>query len=117
MKKYLCLSIIIVILTAPAAGIADPKVDFNAKCAQCHRTNKNIMKQAKLLGVNPEKLTLRTSKMTRDEMITVTEKGRDKMPGFEQELTRKQIEEVIDYVLALTHRKKVFKPIDEEGRK
>ncbi|PKN19135.1 MAG: hypothetical protein CVU71_10185 [Deltaproteobacteria bacterium HGW-Deltaproteobacteria-6] len=103
MKKIWSL-LLITIFAMPVAGFADPKVDFNAKCAKCHRTNKNILKQAKLLNVHPEKLTLRTSKMTRDEMIAITEKGKDKMPGFEKDLTRQQIEDIIEYILALKNR-------------
>ncbi len=105
MKKLLCL-LMITVLIIPVVCLADPKVDFNAKCAICHRTNANILKRAKLLNVSPEKLALRSSKMTREEMIVITEKGKDKMPGFDKELTRIQIEEIIDYVLALKERKK-----------
>jgi len=103
--KYVLSLLMIAVLSTPVAGFADPKVDFNAKCAVCHRTNANLMKQARLLKVHPGKLALQTSKMTKEEMIAITEKGKDKMPGFEKDLTRKQIEDIIDYVLALNNRK------------
>lgn len=103
-KKMMCLWAI-AIMSTPATGFADAKVDFNAKCAMCHRTNANIVKKAQMLNVHPAKLALKNSKMTREEMIAITEKGKDKMPGFEKELTRGQIEEVIDYILALKNRK------------
>jgi hypothetical protein len=39
--------------------------------------------------------------MSREEMIGITEKGKDKMPGFEKEMTKDQIISIIDYVIAL----------------
>jgi hypothetical protein len=35
----------------------------------------------KLSEVDPRKLTLKASKLNRDEMIAIIEKGRGKMPG------------------------------------
>ena len=104
MKKLL-ISILLFMLAAPADVMADPKVDFNAKCSICHRSNKNLPKVAKALNVDPNKLSLRTSRMNREEMIAITEKGREKMPGFENKMTREQIENVIDYIIALKNRK------------
>lgn len=77
------------------------KIDFNAKCAKCHRATKALLKTAKSLGVDPGKLALRASKMNRDEMIAIIEKGRDKMPGFEKELTKEQIANIADYIVFL----------------
>ena len=105
--KTLFISLVLFVLAAPAAVLADPKIDFNANCAKCHRANKNLPKQAKLLEVDPGKLTLRTSKMNRDEMIAIIEKGRDKMPGFEKELTKEQIADIVDYVIFLKKRSNV----------
>ena len=112
MKKLLVL-LVLTVLSAPAAVLADAKVDssakvdsnakidFNVKCAKCHRATKTLPKTAKSLGVDPGKLTLRTSKMNREEMIAIIEKGRDKMPGFEKELTKEQITDIVDYILFL----------------
>jgi mono/diheme cytochrome c family protein len=104
MKKML-IALVLFMLAAPAGVLADPKIDFNAKCSICHRANKNLPKVAMALKVDPNKLSLRTSRMNREEMIAITEKGREKMPGFGKELTRQQIEEVIDYIIALKNRK------------
>ena len=57
----------------------------------------NLPKTAKVLKVDPGKLALRASKMNREEMIAIIEKGRDKMPGFEKELTKEQITDIVDY--------------------
>lgn len=121
MKKLLIL-LVITVLSAPAAALAgakvdadakvdsnakadfNPKVDFNAKCAKCHRATKALPQTAKSLGVDPEKLTLRASKMNREEMIAIIEKGRDKMPGFEKEMTKEQIADITDYIIFMKKR-------------
>lgn len=117
MKRLLVL-LVITALVAPtgafAGDVIDPdvkissnaKIDFNAKCAKCHRTTKALPNTAKLLGVHPAKLALRASTMNREEMIAIIEKGRDKMPGFEKELTKEQITEIVDYIIFLKNRKK-----------
>ncbi|MDA8125435.1 MAG: c-type cytochrome [Deltaproteobacteria bacterium] len=105
MKKVM-IGLLAFAVALPAVALANPAVEFNSKCAICHRANANLPRKAKQLDVDPGKLTLQTSKMSREEMIAITEKGKDKMPGFEQELTREQIETVVDYIIALKNRKK-----------
>ena len=122
MKKLLVL-LVVALFAAPAIGLAtqdrfrkidsnaevdsNAKLDFNNKCAKCHRATKSLPKMAKLLEVNPETLTLKTSKMNRDEMIAIIEKGRGKMPGFEKELTKERITDIVDYVIFLRDRKRL----------
>lgn len=104
--KTLFISLVLFALAAPTVGLADAKIDFNGKCAKCHRATKSLPKTAKLLEVDPGKLALRNSQMNRDEMIAITEKGRDKMPAFEKELTKEQIADIVDYIIFLKNRKK-----------
>jgi mono/diheme cytochrome c family protein len=124
MKKALIL-LVIAVLVAPVAARVDAmnennavsennvmndngaKIDFNAKCAKCHRATKTLPKTAKSLGVDPGKLTMRTSKMNREEMIAIIEKGKDKMPGFEKELTKEQITDLVDYIIFLKKRSNI----------
>ena len=127
MKKLFVL-LVITLLSAPVALLADakfdsdakvdsnPKIDFNAKCSKCHRASKNLLKQAELLGVDPAKIALRGSKMTREEMIAITEKGKDKMPGFEKELTKEQIADVVDYILSLKKRPNISRSTNPKRR-
>jgi mono/diheme cytochrome c family protein len=103
--KNLLIAIVLFMLAAPAYVMADPKVDFNAKCSACHRANRNLIKVARTLKVDPMRLSLGASVMSREAMIDITEKGKNKMPGFGKEMTRQQIEEVIDYIIALKNRK------------
>ena len=57
-----------------------------------------LPKTARLLKVDPKKLALTASQMSREEMIAITEKGKDKMPAFEKELTKEQIMGIMDYM-------------------
>lgn len=103
--KKLWVFLVVAAMAAPAAALANPRIDFNAKCAKCHRANKSLPKTAKALGVAPAKLALRASNMTREEMVAIVEKGREKMPGFEKELTKEQIADIVDYIIQLKNRK------------
>ncbi len=104
MKKLL-IPVLLLALAVPVTVMADPKVDFNAKCSACHRANRNLIKVARTLKVDPMRLSLGASVMSREAMIDITEKGKNKMPGFGKEMTREQIAEVIDYIIALKNRK------------
>jgi len=104
--KKLFVTFILVLFTLPTVGLADSGSDFKAKCAACHGAGGNLLpKTARLLKVDPKKLALKASQMNREEMIAIIEKGKDKMPGFEKELTREQIAEIVDYIIALKNRK------------
>jgi mono/diheme cytochrome c family protein len=101
MKKMLTLCIL-VLFAAPAMALADGGADYKSKCAACHGANANLLpKTARLLKADPRKLALKASEMSRDDMIAITEVGKDKMPGFAKELSKDQITAVIDYVMSL----------------
>jgi len=101
MRKILTLSVLIA-FAIPAMTLADGGIDYKSKCAACHGVKANLLpKTARILKVDPRKLALKASKMSRDEMIAITEKGKEKMPGFAKELTKDQITAVVDYVLSL----------------
>jgi mono/diheme cytochrome c family protein len=101
MKKMLTLCVLIAFAT-PAMSLADGGLDYKSKCAACHGANANLLpKTARILKVDPKKLALKASMMSRDEMIAITEKGKDKMPGFAKELTKDQITAIVDYVKSL----------------
>jgi mono/diheme cytochrome c family protein len=101
MKKMLTLCVLIAFAT-PAMVLADGGADYKSKCAACHGANVNLLpKTARMLKVDPRKLALKASNMSRDEMIAITEKGKDKMPSFEKELAKEQITAIVDYVRSL----------------
>jgi mono/diheme cytochrome c family protein len=102
MKKLL-ITFILVLFAVPTVGLADGKSDFKAKCAACHGAGGNLLpKTARLLKVDPKKLALKASQMSSEEMIAIVEKGKDKMPGFEKEMTKEQITAIVDYVMGLS---------------
>lgn len=99
MKKLL-IPIILFGFTAPSLAMADGRADYNTHCVACHRGSAQTnIRRAKLLNIDPNKLFLKNSKMTRDEMIDIIEKGKNQMPGFESKLTKEQITEVVDFIL------------------
>jgi mono/diheme cytochrome c family protein len=100
MKKLFMMFVLILFLS-PSVAVADEALDYKTKCAVCHGANVNLLpKTARMLKVDPHKLALKGSTMNREQMIAITEKGKDKMPAFAKELTKDQIAAVIDYVLA-----------------
>ena len=89
-------------LAIPSVVLADVSIDYKTKCAACHGAKANLLpKTARLLKVDPKKLALKASEMSKDEMITIIETGKDKMPGFEKELTKEQITALVDYLMGL----------------
>jgi mono/diheme cytochrome c family protein len=101
-KRFMVLMVVMVLFTVPAVAIADGRSDYKVKCAGCHGADGNLLpKMARLLKVSPKKLALTASQMKREGMIAITEKGKDKMPAFEKELTREEIVAIVDYILSL----------------
>jgi mono/diheme cytochrome c family protein len=89
-------------LVLPTMALADGKSDFNANCIQCHGGNaKTNVRRALLLKIDPKKLYLQASEMNKEEMVAITEKGKNQMPGFENQLTKEQITAIVDYVMNL----------------
>jgi mono/diheme cytochrome c family protein len=100
MKKFV-IAFVLVLFLSPVMAPADGGLDYKAKCAACHGPSVNsVPRTARLLKADPRKLALKTSSMNREEMIAIAEKGKDKMPSFEKELTKDQIGAIIDYVMA-----------------
>jgi cytochrome c5 len=101
MKKIL-FALVLVLFTAPTAVLADVGIDYKTKCAACHGANANLLpKTARLLNVDPKKLALRTSQMNKEEMIAIIEKGKDKMPSFEKDLTKDKVNALVDFLMSL----------------
>lgn len=96
-KMFICSAL--VLFAVPVVAFADGKADFNANCARCHGGDaRTITKRANILKIDPKKLALQGSELNDAEMIAVIEKGRNKMPGFENELTKEQIKAIVQYI-------------------
>lgn len=104
--KNLSIPIVLLFFAVPAAGLASGRSDYKAHCANCHGANALLtVKTARKLGVDPRKLSLMASKMNKEEMAAIIVTGKDKMPGFEKELTKEQIAGIVDYLLESREKK------------
>lgn len=100
MKKLL-IPLVLFAFSAPTLVLADARTDYNLHCTSCHRGSaKTNIRRAKLLKIDPSKLFLKNSKMNKEEMIAVIEKGKEQMPGFENKLTKEQITAIVDFLLS-----------------
>lgn len=82
--------------TTGAAGVPPPGIGeaiFNGQCATCHGRKGDM-------GLNGAK-DLRVSTLTRAEAIAVVKEGRGLMMPYGTQLTKKEIEAVVDHVLTL----------------
>lgn len=105
--KIFLIAFVLTMLAIPSVALADVNIDYKTKCAACHGAHANLLpKTARLLKVDPKKLALKASTMDKEEMIAIIEKGRNKMPGFEKELTKAQITDIVDFLLAIRNKKK-----------
>jgi mono/diheme cytochrome c family protein len=100
--KRLLVAVVVFLFAVPGTSFADGAGDYKAKCAACHGAKVNLLpKTARLLKVDPRKLALKASSLNKEEMIAITEKGKDKMPAFEKDLTKEQIVGIVDYIIAV----------------
>jgi mono/diheme cytochrome c family protein len=105
--KIFLITFVLTMFAIPSIAFADVSIDYKTKCAACHGAQAKLLpKTARLLKVDPKKLALTASTMSKEEMIAIIEKGRNKMPGFEKELTGKQITDIVDLLIALRNKKK-----------
>jgi cytochrome c5 len=105
MQKIL-ITFVLIVFAIPSIVLADAGIDYKTKCAACHGAQAKLLpKTARLLKVDPKKLALRASTMSKEEMIAIIEKGRNKMPGFEKELTKEQITDIVDLLIGLRNGK------------
>jgi cytochrome c6 len=98
MKKLL-IPFLLLGVAAPTMALADGQKDFSTHCITCHGGNaKTNIRRASMLKIDPTKLYLEASQMSKEEMIAIIEKGKDKMPGFEKKLSQEQITAIVEYV-------------------
>jgi cytochrome c6 len=77
---------------------------YKSKCAMCHGADGKGTAVGKKLGVrdfaSPE-----VRKETDKELIEITSKGKNKMPGYEKTLKESQIKELVGYIRELAKEK------------
>ncbi len=90
---------------AVPAAFADGAADYKAKCQMCHAADGSGKTPA---GEKMGAHDLRSPdvvKMTDAQMIEITAKGKNKMPGFAGKLTNAQIKDLITYIRELQKKK------------
>jgi mono/diheme cytochrome c family protein len=98
----LFIPLVVIALTMPTIVLSDGQADFKANCLMCHGGSaKTNQKRALMLKIDATKLYLAKSEMNREGMIAIINKGKGKMPGFENKLTKDQIAGLVDYIQSL----------------
>jgi mono/diheme cytochrome c family protein len=100
--KRTVIPIVLFAMAAPALSLADGRSDYKAECAGCHGMDMVSTRKAQAMKVDVKKLVLTMSKKNKSEMVAIIEKGTDKMPAFEKELSKEQISDIVDYIFALS---------------
>ena len=99
-----------VMLAMLAAGLAlwstpaaadDAAATYKAKCAMCHGADgKGDTPVGKKMGIR-DLTSADVQKMSDAELITITTKGKNKMPAYENKLSAAQIKDVVAYIRQL----------------
>ena len=85
--------------SAPAA--ADAAANYKAKCAMCHGADgKGDTPAGKKMGVN-DLTSPEVQKASDAELIAITTKGKNKMPGYGGKLSDAEIKDLIGYIRQL----------------
>lgn len=83
---------------------------YQKLCVSCHgQDGKGNAEKAKAFSIDAALLDLTrpaAMKLSRDELKTVTLKGRNKMPGYEKKLKPDQVEPLVDHMIELRSRAK-----------
>ncbi|MBZ5651188.1 MAG: cytochrome c [Acidobacteriia bacterium] len=88
-------------LWSTPAGADDAAATYKAKCAMCHGADgKGDTPVGKKMGIR-DLTSADVQKMSDEELITITTKGKNKMPGYENKLSAAQIKDVVAYIRQL----------------
>ncbi len=87
-------------LSTPAAA-DDAAATYKAKCAMCHGADgKGDTPVGKKMGIR-DLTSADVQKASDEELITITTKGKNKMPGYENKLSAAQIKDIVAYIRQL----------------
>lgn len=90
---------------APVHADGDGAALYKSKCGVCHGADgKAATPAAKAMGAS-DLTSATTQKMTDAQLIEITTKGKNKMPGYEKSLSAAQIKEVVVYIRELGKKK------------
>ena len=78
---------------------------WKSKCATCHGVdgtgNTTMGKKLKLRDLSSSEV----QKMSDGDLCDITTKGKDKMPAYEQKLTKDQIQQLVAHMRSLAQKK------------
>ncbi len=103
MKTILKASLVVMALSLIFSTyvFADGGADFKAKCAACHGPdgsgNTTMGKNLKLRDLGSADV----QKQSDEELTTIIDKGKNKMPAYDGKLTKEQISDVVKYIRTL----------------
>jgi len=92
--------ILVVSLSAPVFA-EDAAALYKRKCAACHGPDgRGDTAAGRKLGVK-DFHSAEVAKMTDAQLIEITTKGKEKMPGYDRKLTDDQIKELVKFIRSL----------------
>jgi cytochrome c6 len=106
MKTVVRLSLLAAVVAAvalctTALAAEDAASTYKAKCAMCHGADgKGDTPVGKKMGIR-DLTSPDVQKMSDDELITITTKGKNKMPAYENKLSAAQIKDIVTYIRQL----------------
>jgi cytochrome c6 len=90
-----------VALWSTSAAADDAPATYNAKCAMCHGADgKGATQVGKKMGIR-DLTSADVQKMSDEELIAITTKGKSKMPAYENKLSAAQIKDMVAYIRQL----------------
>ena len=101
----LAMVFVALLIALPAQAQSDAASVYKAKCAFCHGADgKGDSAMGKRTGVR-DLASPEVVKETDAQLIEVTTKGKNKMPGFEKTLKGSQIKDLVAYIRDLAKKK------------
>ena len=97
--------VVLVMMVAPAAFAADSAALYKTKCAMCHAADgSGDTPMGKKMAAHDFR-SPEIQKMTDAQLIEITTKGKNKMPGYDQKLTADEIKGLVAYICELAKKK------------
>lgn len=97
LARILALAVLLM-MVAPAALADDAAAMYKTKCAVCHGADgSGDTAMGKKTGTHDFR-SPEVQKMTEAQLIEVTTKGKNKMPGYDKKLTADEIKGLVAYI-------------------
>ena len=96
---------VLVMMLAPAAFAGDAAALYKTKCAMCHAPDgSGNVPMGQKTGAHDFR-SPEIQKMTDAQLIEITTKGKNKMPGYDKKLTADEIKGLVEYIRELGKKK------------